>query len=80
MFYISVHSGLSNKLIPLITLLRIARNENQQIKCFWDRSAYQKDIIFHFDDLFMPIKDINFVSKNEYKKAYDDKSNKIYNK
>lgn len=80
MFYISVYSGLSNKLIPLITLLRIARNENQNIKCFWDKSAYQKNIIFHFNDLFIPIKNIEFIDKNEYLRAFNDSSNKIYNK
>ena len=80
MFYIAVYSGLSNKLIPLFSLLRIAQKEKKTIKCFWDRSAYQKDIVFDFNDLFEPIENIEFVNKNEYMKAFNDNKNKIYNR
>lgn len=80
MFYIAVHSGLSNKLIPLLSLLRIANKENKKIMCLWDKFAYQKDIIFHFNDLFKPIKNIKFINKNEYIKEFNNSRNKIYNK
>ena len=39
-FYIKVYSGLNNKLIPLLSLLRIAKKENKIIKCYWGNDAY----------------------------------------
>lgn len=78
-FYIHVHSGLNNKLIPLISLLRIARKENKKIYCFWGNDAYLSKSLFSFLDLFEPIKDINFINFYEFNKQFN-KQNKIYNK
>ncbi len=78
-FYISVHSGLNNKLIPLLTLLRIARKEKRKIKCYWGNDAYLSKYIYHFNELFESIKDIEFISKQEFYKELHNKHNIIYN-
>ena len=70
MFYICVHSGLNNKLIPLLSLLRIAKKENRKILCYWDNDAYLSKSLFKFNDLFENIKEIKFISKNEFYKQY----------
>lgn len=80
MFYIYVHSGLNNKLIPLISLLRIARKENKKINCYWGNDAYLSKSIFSFLDLFEPIKDINFINFNEFDRQFKNQKNIIYNK
>ena len=80
MFYICVHSGLNNKLIPLLSLLRIAKKENRKILCYWDNDAYLSKSLFKFNDLFENIKEIKFISKNEFYKQYYNKNNIIYNK
>ena len=79
-FYIEVYSGLNNKLLPLLSLLRIARKENKKIKCFWGQDAYIYKSIFSFTDLFETIQDISFISPIEYKTAYNNPSYTLYNK
>ena len=71
-FYIQIHSGLNNKLIPLLSLLRIARKENRKIKCFWGPDAYTSSVIFKFLDLFEPIKDIDIINQTEYIQAFNN--------
>ena len=74
MFYIKVYSGLNNKLIPLLSLLRISNKENHQIQCLWEPDIYNSKILFQFDDLFNPIQNITFIDKNTYlSKLYDNK-------
>ena len=81
-FYISVYSGLNNKLIPLLSLLRIANKENKKIKCYWSNKCWGNKSIsnnYHFLDLFESIENIDFIDKNEFNKMYNSKV-KIYNK
>ena len=65
-FFIYVHSGLNNKLLPLLSLLRMAKKENKNIKCYWVADAYLSNSLFHFDDLFENIKEIQFISSKEF--------------
>ena len=79
-FYIKVHSGLNNKLIPLLSLLRIAKKENKNIKCYWGNQAYLSNSLFHFNDLFENVKEIQFISSKEFNQEFNNKNNIIYNK
>ena len=78
-FYISVYSGLNNKLLPLISLLRIARIENRKIKCYWGNDKFLNSSNFQFNDLFNNIDDIEFISKKEFYRELKNKNNVIYN-
>jgi hypothetical protein len=77
---IRVYSGLNNKLLPLFSLLRIARKENKNVKCLWGPDAYIDKNIYEFLELFKPINDITFINEGEYVKSFYNKDNKIYNK
>lgn len=80
--YIHVHSGLCNKLIPLLSLLRIAKKESFKIKCYWSNKCMGLKILeknFHFLDFFKSIKEIEFISKEEFKKISKNCFNKISN-
>uniref|UniRef100_A0A6C0FA90 Uncharacterized protein n=1 Tax=viral metagenome TaxID=1070528 RepID=A0A6C0FA90_9ZZZZ len=79
-FYIYVRSGLNNKLIPLLSLLRIARKENAIIKCYWGEDAYAHATLTFFQEMFLPIERIEFISKKQFIKAFFNKNNSIYNK
>ena len=81
-FYIHVHSGLNNKLIPLISLLRIAKKEGEIIKCFWgyELSYVGKKIIYNFTDLFEDIQQIQFITYREFSNELSNSNNTIYNK
>ena len=79
-FFIYVHSGLNNKLIPLLSLLRIAKKENKNIKCYWGNQAYLSNSLFHFNDLFENVKEIQFISSKEFNQEFNNKNNIIYNK
>lgn len=79
-FIISVYSGLNNKLLPLISLLRICRKEKGTIKCFWGNDAYINEYKYSFTDLFLPIKDIEFISKLEFDNQFKNTNNIVYNK
>ena len=79
-FIIYLHSGLNNKLVPLLSLLRIAKKENRKIKCFWGEDAYLNTSLFSFKNLFNNIDNIEFISLNEYMNNFNNKNNKIYNK
>lgn len=79
-FYIYVHSGLNNKIIPLVSLLRIANKENKQIYCLWGEDAYCNKCIVQNIELFEPIKNVSFINKTEFMKQYTNNNNKIYNK
>ena len=79
-FYIHVHSGLNNKLIPLFSLLRIAKKENKSIKCYWGNDAYLSKSLFNFYDLFENIKEIESISLSEFSKEFYNRNNIIYNK
>ena len=77
---IRVYSGLNNKLLPLISLLRIARKEKKNVKCLWGPDAYINKNMYEFIELFKPINDITFINEGEYVESYFNKDNKIYNK
>jgi len=79
-FFIHVRSGLNNKLIPLLSLLRIAKKENKNIKCYWRNDAYLSKSLFNFYDLFENIKEIDFISPSDFLKEYNNKNNIVYNK
>ena len=78
-FYIYVRSGINNKLIPLLSLLRIAKKENRKIKCYWGEDAYINNSLFSFLELFNNIDNIEFISYYEYINIFNDKNNKVYN-
>lgn len=70
--YISIKSGLNNKLLPLISLLRIADKKNLQIKCYWSNicmGLITVDKGYHFLDFFEPIDKIQFIDINEFNKV-----------
>lgn len=68
MLYIGVHSGLSNKLIPLLSLLRITNKENIKINCFWG-SNLKSNFTLHFNELFENIDNVNFINNEQYNKV-----------
>ena len=78
-FYIYVRSGLNNKLVPLLSLLRIARKEGRRIKCFWGGDAYMSGHLFSFLDLFESVDEIEFIDVGEYMNTFRS-AGKIYNK
>lgn len=68
---IKVSSGLNNKLLPLLSLLRIAYKYNYNIKCFWTNicmGSVKVDEGYHFLDFFKPIVKIEFINKDEFSK------------
>lgn len=82
MIYDTIHviSGLNNKLIPLLSLLRISRQLNKKIYCYWEINGVINDIDRednHFLKLFEPINDIEFVDKNKFDQL--SKNSKIMN-
>ena len=79
-FYIHVHSGLNNKLVPILSLLRIAKKENRKLKCFWGNDAYVNKTLFNFNDLFENIDNLEFVTIQEYMNLFNNENTKIYNK
>lgn len=79
-FYIYVRSGLNNKLVPLLSLLRLAKKENRKIKCYWGEDAYIKKALFCFSNLFDDIGDIEFIDYTEYMTIFNSKNKIIYNK
>jgi len=78
-FYIYVRGGLNNRLVPLLSLLRIAKKEKKKIKCYWSKDTYSNNTL-HFTDLFNSIDNIEFISLNEYMNKFNDQNSKIYNK
>jgi len=79
-FYIHVYSGLNNKLIPLLSLLRISKKENKTIKCLWGNDIYVSNPLFKFNDLFEDIEGIEFINNTEFVENFNNKNNIIYNK
>tara|TARA_B100000035_G_C21036462_1_gene571245 strand:+ start:7412 stop:8284 length:873 start_codon:yes stop_codon:yes gene_type:complete len=79
-FFIYLYSGLNNKLIPLISLLRIANKENKKIYCVWGEDAYCDKTIIQYHHLFEPIDNIIFIDKNKFVQEFNNSNNKIYNK
>jgi hypothetical protein len=77
-FYIHVHSGLSNKLIPLLSLLRIGRIEKKNIECYWGAGGYSNHN-YQFLDLFKEIKNVKFINELKFKKKFKSNNYKIYN-
>ena len=77
-FYIKVHSGLGNKIIPLLSILRIAQKENKKVNCYWSNlnRNFKKLDNTHFLKLFEPINNINFINGIKYNKIKN--SNTIY--
>ena len=53
-FFIHVYSGLNNKIIPLISLLRIALKEKKEIRCCWGADIYKSNYGINFYDFFEP--------------------------
>ena len=79
-FCLYVHSGLNNKLIPLLGLLRIAKKENRILKCLWGNDAYINRTLFNFNDLFESIDNLELITIKEYEDLFNNQNNKIYNK
>ena len=79
-FCLHVHSGLNNKLVPLLGLLRIAKKENRKLKCYWGNDAYVTKSLFLFNDLFENIDNLEFITIREYTNLFNNQNNKIYNK
>ena len=79
-FCLHVHSGLNNKLVPLLGLLRIAKKENRQLKCLWGNDAYINKSLFSFNDLFESIDNLEFITIQEYVNLFNNQNTKIYNR
>lgn len=79
-FFIYVYSGLNNKLIPLFSLLRIAKKENKIIKCYWGNDAYLSKTLFEFCDLFEPVNGLEFISLQDFSKEFNNTNNIVYNR
>lgn len=79
-FCLHVHSGLNNKLVPLLGLLRIAKKENRELKCLWGNDAYINKSLFSFNDLFESIDNLEFITIQEYVNLLDNQNTKIYNR
>ena len=79
-FCLHVHSGLNNKLVPLLGLLRIAKKENRKVKCLWGNDAYINRVLFTFNDLFESIDNLELITIEEYMNLFNNQNNKIYNK
>lgn len=71
MYVIHVRSGLNNKLVPLMSLLKIANKNNTKILCYWEKNGVINNIERdenHFNYLFENIENIKFINLNELKK------------
>jgi len=79
-FFIYVYSGLNNKLIPIFSLLRIAKKENKIIKCYWGNDAYLSKTLFKFCDLFEPVNGLEFISLQDFSKEFNNTNNIVYNR
>lgn len=79
-FCLHVYSGLNNKLVPLLSLLRISQKENRKLKCLWGNDTYLNKTLFTFNDLFENIDNVEFITMQEYFNLFNNKSNKIYNR
>ena len=75
-FCLHVHSGLNNKLVPLLGLLRIAKKENRELKCLWGNDAYINKSLFSFNDLFESIDNLEFITIQEYVNLLDNQNTK----
>ena len=68
---IKVQSGLNNKLLPLLSALRIAIKYNYNIKCFWSNVCMGLIKVkkgYHFLDFFESIENIDFIDECEFNK------------
>lgn len=77
-FYIKLISGLNNKLIPLISLLRISIKENKTIFVYWENNlniSNKNDSI----DNFFNIENVVSIKKEQFNKELYNKDNIIYN-
>ena len=73
-FCLHVHSGLNNKLVPLLSLLRIARKENRELKCLWGNET-----LFSFNDLFENLDRVKFITIEEYIDLFNNQNKHIAN-
>ena len=77
-FYINLISGLNNKLIPLISLLRIANKENKRIFVYWNNNLKINSINDSLEEL-LDIKNVTIIKREEYYNELLNKDNIIYN-
>jgi hypothetical protein len=80
---LTVHNGLCNRLIPILSTYKIAKSTGKKLNILWDthpvRSflAYNDTKICYFTDIFEDLEDITFVNTHEFTKLVE-KSDKIY--
>ena len=83
MIIIGLHGGLNNKLIPLCSLLRIKNKlglNDVNILCYWGlEPGFNKEIDIKYNDIFEINNNITFITKNQYLKYFNDKTNTIIN-
>lgn len=67
--YIVVHSGLCNKLLPLMSLLRISELNKKNIVCYWTNECMSLKKIqngYHFLDFFEELHNVKFIDEKEF--------------
>ena len=83
MIIIGLHGGLNNKLIPLYSLLRLKDKlglHNEKIHCYWGlEPGFKKEIDIKYNDIFEVNDNITFITKSQYLKHFNDKTNTIIN-
>lgn len=77
-FYIKLNGGLNNKLIPLISLLRIANKENKIIFVYWNNNDKCNNKLFTFNTFFKDLKNIKIIDKDIFNNELKNKNNIIY--
>lgn len=80
---IHVYSGLNNKLVPLLSLLRICKKKNKQILCHWETNGVIDRINKegnHFLSLFENINEIKFIDINSINNLKNNSDLIIVNK
>lgn len=75
MYIIHVRAGLNNKLVPLLSLLKIALKNNTKILCYWETNGGINNIESdenHFNNLFENINNLEFINYSELKNISKD--------
>lgn len=68
--YITLHNGLGNRLLPLVSAIRFSRMTNRVVRCYWTsnpgRSYFEYEGDCTFLDLFQPVDKLEFFSETKF--------------